>query len=83
MCRTLLAKLSHPPSVLYCCLKLSHFTEERLPRPAAKMDPLHPRTSGRLLDFRSDTVTKPTGAMREAAFEVRHAVKVLSRSLGG
>lgn len=57
---------------------LSHLTEDSLHRPAAKMDPVHAPTSDRLLDFRSDTVTKPTGAMREAAYEVRHAVKMLS-----
>ncbi|KAL3163258.1 hypothetical protein ABBQ32_009657 [Trebouxia sp. C0010 RCD-2024] len=48
---------------------LSHLTEDSLHRPAAKMDPVHAPTSDRLLDFRSDTVTKPTGAMREAAYE--------------
>ena len=35
------------------------------------MAPPNPRNSARLLDFRSDTVTKPTPAMRQAAFEVR------------
>ena len=34
------------------------------------MAPPTPRNSGRLLDFRSDTVTRPTDAMRQAAFEV-------------
>lgn len=34
------------------------------------MVPPSPRNSGRLLDFRSDTVTKPTDVMRQAAFEV-------------
>lgn len=33
------------------------------------MAPPTPRNSGRLLDFRSDTVTRPTDAMRQAAFE--------------
>ena len=36
------------------------------------MAPPDPRISGRLLDFRSDTVTRPTPAMRQAAFEVWH-----------
>lgn len=33
------------------------------------MAPPNPRNSGRLLDFRSDTVTRPTDSMRQAAFE--------------
>lgn len=36
------------------------------------MAPPNPCNSGRLLDFRSDTVTRPTPAMRQAAFEVWH-----------
>ena len=34
------------------------------------MAPPSPRTSGRLIDMRSDTVTKPTDAMRQSAAEV-------------
>lgn len=34
------------------------------------MAPPTPRTSGRLIDMRSDTVTRPTDAMRKAAMEV-------------
>ena len=34
------------------------------------MAPPSPQTSGRLIDMRSDTVTKPTDAMRQAAAEV-------------
>lgn len=34
------------------------------------MAPPTPRTTGRLIDMRSDTVTRPTNAMRQAAMEV-------------
>lgn len=36
------------------------------------MAPPNPCNSGSLLDFRSDTVTRPTPTMRQAAFEVWH-----------
>ena len=36
----------------------------------ATMAPPSPRSSGRLIDMRSDTVTKPTDAMRQSASQV-------------